>query len=230
MLGGPTREERIDEILASADRGAGFVPQSARDELWRQYEVSRLFAETPQDEEAAAQQFADQMKQVAQQAAVDPTAFMSEQELMDAAPVGTQIAASPEQQAMAQTMFMQDLLARVAQPYADAYQQQAGAAADSILATTPGGQAGALIRSQAEQFRANGSRDAHNLMTYALSLPAVNALQNQASMLNQLAQQQQQQAMSAVTSGSWQDFLAQQQAASSSGGGVDLNSPLETLG
>lgn len=228
ILGGPTREERVDEIVTEADAlAAQYVPQSARDELWRQYQVTRAFAETPQEEEAAAQQYADGMEQVAMQAAVDPTAFMSEQELMDAAPVGAQMALPADQAAMAQTMFMQDLLARIAQPYADQYQQQANAAADSILATAPGGQAGALLRSQAEQFRANGSRDAYNTMAYALSLPAVNALQNQASMLNQLAQQQQQQAMGAVTSGSWQQFQQQQAAA---GGGGDLNSALELLG
>ena len=228
ILGGPSRDERIADIVSQAQQGSLGVPQSARDELQRQYEVTLAFAETPEDEELAAQQYAEQLETVAMQAAMDPTAFMSEQEMMDAAPLGTRIEASPEQAAMAQTMFMQDLLARTVQPYAEDYQNQANAAADAILATAPGGQAGALLRSQAEQFRANGSRDAMNITQYALSLPAVNALQNQASMLNQLASQQQQQAMSAVTSGAWQQFLAQQQAGAAGGG--DLNSILENLG
>lgn len=230
ILGSGTSAERIDEARQKGNDIAYLsnLPESYMASLNDQLDVAMAVAESPEEKEGVAEMFRQQVAEAATAFAQDPTSIpMSEEEALASQLKGAKVGdvlssnSNPDQIA-AGRMAVQANMGKLIEPYAIETVNRANAVADMLEAQAKtAGSAAPILLTQAAQSRANGQRDAGNMIAATRAAPAVEALENQAAMLKSQASNVQQQAMAAVADGSFAQYrTAQQQAstASQSGG------------
>jgi len=186
-LGTPTKQEQIDTLVHDAEANAAKVglPPEVVGALKDQFNAGKQFAETKDEKLALAQQFAQQVQAQAMNYVADPSQYAS--------------AGQTDEAAQAQQMIQRSLMLSAIKPYADNFLARSSAEADAYqnMAKSEGNMA-PLYEQMAAQTRASGARQAMEIVQQTQITPYQQALEKQASYLNQMSSNLVSQAMGQV--------------------------------
>lgn len=186
-LGAPTKQEQIDKLVHDAEASASKIglPPQVTAELKAQFNAGKQFATTKDEQIGLAQSFADSLKAQSINYVANPDQYAS--------------AGQTDEAAQAQQMIQRSLMLSAIKPYADNFLARSSAEADAYqnMAKSEGNMA-PLYEQMAAQTRASGARQAMEIVQQTQITPYQQALEKQASYLNQMSSNLVSQAMGQV--------------------------------